>query len=68
MLDRTYVGVTGAVRCHQMRTRALAVVAITVGVACGPRVVRAPETVSGDELTLYRDRAVLRKRVEVTIP
>ncbi|HVK87859.1 MAG TPA: hypothetical protein VM513_27255 [Kofleriaceae bacterium] len=51
-----------------MRTRALAVVAITVGVACGPRVVRAPETVSGDELTLYRDRAVLRKRVEVTIP
>lgn len=50
-----------------MSTRVLAVVAVAM-VACGPRVVRAPAAVIGDELTLYRDRAVLRKRIEVTIP
>ena len=38
-------------------------------VACGPKVPRAvPSAPAGDELTLYRDRALVKQRVEVNIP
>lgn len=37
--------------------------------ACGPKVRRsAPPSPVGDELTLYRDRALVKQRVEVEIP
>lgn len=38
-------------------------------VACGPKVQRAaPPPPPGDEVTLYRDRALVRQRVDVVIP
>lgn len=37
--------------------------------ACGPKVQRAaPRPAAGDEVTLYRDRALVKQRVEVNIP
>jgi hypothetical protein len=47
--------------------RLLAIACCVLG-ACGPRVVRAPAPPAGDELTLYRDRAVVRTRFDVTVP
>ncbi|MDX2092082.1 MAG: hypothetical protein SFX73_29730 [Kofleriaceae bacterium] len=48
--------------------RRIPTVAILLAVACRPNVVRAPALAFGDELTLYRDRAVVRTRVEVNVP
>ena len=36
-------------------------------IACGPRAVIPTTKVAGDEITLYRDRAVIRQRVEVDL-
>ena len=41
---------------------------LLVALACGPRRTRAPAAITGDEITLYRDRAVIRKRLEVNVP
>jgi hypothetical protein len=53
-----------------MRAALLVVLpAMVVLGACHPRAARRPAPVShGDELTLYRDRAVVKQRVEVDIP
>lgn len=48
--------------------RLLAIACCVLGAACGPRVVRAPAPPIGDEITLYRDRAVVRTRFDVTVP
>lgn len=40
-----------------------------VGLACGPKVQRtAPPPRATDELTLYRDRTLVRQRIEIDIP
>lgn len=41
---------------------------VVAGLACGPKTVRPPAAALGEEITLYRDRAVVRQRVEVTVP
>lgn len=49
--------------------RGAALVAIVVGaIGCGPRAVPATTTPAGDEITLYRDRAVIKQRVELEVP
>jgi len=47
----------------------LALAALVVGViGCGPRAARPTTAPDGDEITLYRDRAVIRQRVELVVP
>jgi hypothetical protein len=41
---------------------------LAVGLACGPKAARPSAAALGDEITLYRDRAVVRTRVEVQVP
>lgn len=48
--------------------RLLAIACCVLGAACGPRGVPASAPPAGDEITLYRDRAVVRTRFEVTVP
>ena len=47
----------------------LALAALVVGVlGCGPRAARPTTAPAGDEITLYRDRAVIKQRVELVVP
>jgi len=47
----------------------LALVALVAGVVgCGPRAARPTTAPAGDEITLYRDRAVISQRVELEVP
>lgn len=49
----------------------VAIVSIVVGggaLGCGPRAVRPTTAPSGDEITMYRDRAVIKQRVELEVP
>lgn len=46
-----------------------AALAILVGVAaCAPRIVAPTTAPAGHEITLYRDRAVIKQRIEVAVP
>ncbi len=47
----------------------LLVAALVVSViGCAPRAARPATVPAGDEITLYRDRAVIRQRVELVVP
>ena len=49
--------------------RGASILAIVVGaIGCGPRAVPAKVTPAGDEITLYRDRAVIKQRIELEVP
>lgn len=46
----------------------VAIVGVGGALGCGPRAVRPRTAPSGDEITLYRDRAVIKQRVELEVP
>ena len=41
---------------------------LLAALGCGPRAAKPTTTASGDEITRYRDRAVIKQRVELEVP